>query len=604
MDGREGLRLAWQNAKRMSARALWLVVAVLLAGCRSSPQPGDFDKLVEEFVFGSLALSPVAATGAGYHVHEGVRLDERLDDYSPAGLERRRNFYRRFEERLQAEVAFESLSPQQQADYEILENQIALALLELDVIREWRHNPTLYVELIGTALLDPLLREYAPKRERFRHIIARLDRMPTLVEQAKANLESAPGIWVDVAREENEGNLALIDRTLREAVPAELRSLYDQTAITALAALNGFSRWLATDLARRGRSWRLGREHYALKFRRRLATDLAPEAVLAEAETALERVREEMLRLALALEPGRIEPRKGDRAALNRIVTETLNRIAARRSTPTSYFADARRDLEEAARFVRERNLVPLPGRDNLQLIETPEFMRGIYAVGGFNPAPALEPHLGAYYWLTPIPADWPKERIDSKLREYNFYGLKLLTLHEAVPGHWVQFEYANRIRPESRRLLRAVFGNEPYIEGWAVYATEAMLDAGYLDGSPELRLTFLKQQLRMIANAILDIRLHTMEMSDEEALGLMMRDTFQEREEAVAKLRRAKLSSCQLPSYFLGWRDWRRLREQYRRLKGEAFDEAEFQRAALEQGAVPPRVLARLLTGEPLGAP
>ena len=587
----------------MSAGALWLLLPVLLAGCRSSSRPGDFDRLVEEFVFGSLALSPVAATGAGYHVHEGVRLDELLDDYSPAGLERRRNFYRRFAERLRAEVALESLSPQQQADYEILENQIALALLELDAIREWRHNPTLYVELIGTALFDPLVREYASKRERFRHIIARLGRVPTLVEQAKANLESAPEIWVDVARQENEGNLALIDRTLREAVPAELRSLYDQTAITALAALKDFSKWLESDLARRGRTWRLGREQYARKFRHTLVTDLAPEAVLAEAEAALETVREEMLRIALALEPRRSPPAKGDRAALNRIVSETLNRIAVRRSSPETYFADARRDLEEATRFVAERKLVPLPSRDNLQLIETPEFMRGIYAVGGFNPAPALEPHLGAYYWLTPIPADWPRERIDSKLREYNFYGLKLLTLHEAMPGHWVQFEYANRIRPESRRLVRAVFGNGPYIEGWAIYATEAMLDAGYLDGSLELRLTFLKQQLRMIANAILDIRLHTMGMSDEEALELMTRDAFQETEEAAAKLRRAKLSSCQLATYFVGWRDWRRLREQYRRSKGAAFDAAEFHRAALEQGAVPLGVLARILTGEPLGA-
>jgi uncharacterized protein (DUF885 family) len=587
----------------MTARALWLLLPVLFAGCRSLPRHAGFDKLVEEFVFGSLALAPVTATGAGYHVHEGVRLDELLDDYSPAGLERRRSFYRRFEERLRAEVDFESLSPQQQADYEILENQIALALLELDIIREWRHNPTLYVELIGTALFDPFVREYAPKRERFRHIVARLGRVPALVEQAKANLESAPEIWVAVARQENEGNLRLIDRTLREAVPAELRSLYDQTAITALAALQDFSRWLESDLGRRGRHWRLGREHYGLKFRHALATAATPEAVLAEAEAALDTVRDQMLRIALALEPRRSPPAKGDRAALNRIVAETLNRIAARRSTPASYFADARRDLEEATRFVGERKLVPLPGRDNLQLIETPEFMRGIYAVGGFNPAPALEPHLGAYYWLTPIPADWPQERIDSKLREYNFYGLKLLTLHEAMPGHWVQFEYANQIRPQSRRLLRGIFGNGPYIEGWAVYATEAMLDADYLDGSPELRLTFLKQQLRMIANAILDIRLHTMEMSDEEALELMTRDAFQETEEATAKLRRAKLSSCQLPTYFVGWRDWRRLREHYRRWKGDAFAGAEFHRAALEQGAAPIPVLARLLTGQPLGA-
>src|SRR5262249_16070988 len=157
-----------------------------------------------------------------------------------------------------------------------------------------------------------------------------------------------------------------------------------------------------------------------------------------------------------------------------------------------------------------------------LQVIETPEFMRGIYAVGGFNPAPALEPQLGAFYWVTPIPKDWPQSRIDSKLREYNFYKLKLLTIHEAMPGHYVQLEFANSVEPKSRRLVRAVFGNGPYVEGWAVYATRMMIDEGFLNRAPELELTFLKEELRVLANTIIDIRLHMLNMTDQEALDLM----------------------------------------------------------------------------------
>jgi uncharacterized protein (DUF885 family) len=170
-------------------------------------------------------------------------------------------------------------------------------------------------------------------------------------------------------------------------------------------------------------------------------------------------------------------------------------------------------------------------------VIETPEFMRGIYAVGGFAPAPPLEPQLGAFYWITPIPKDWPRERIESKLREYNFYGLKLLTNHEAMPGHYVQFEYSNDIQPRSRRVLRTAYGSGTYVEGWAVYATGMMLDEGYLDNSPELRLTFLKQQLRMLANTILDVRLQTMGMTDQEAMDLMVKQGFQETEEATVRV-------------------------------------------------------------------
>jgi uncharacterized protein (DUF885 family) len=295
-------------------------------------------------------------------------------------------------------------------------------------------------------------------------------------------------------------------------------------------------------------------------------------------------------------------PSHKDPVDLNLIVGETLARIAEKHATPDTYFADARRDLDEVREYVRAKNLLPLPPRDNLQVIETPEFMRGIYAVGGFVAAPALEPKLGAFYWLTPIPKTWPRQRIDSKLREYNSYSLKLLTTHEAIPGHYVQLEYANQVQPQGRRVLRAVFGNGAYVEGWAVYSTEMMLDEGYLDNSPELRLTFLKQQLRVLANAIMDVRLQTMGMTDQEAMDLMLKQTFQENEEATAKLQRAKLSSCQLPTYFIGWRDWRRVRDQYKQAKGAAFQLSEFHRQALAPGSIALPSLAGILTGKPLG--
>jgi uncharacterized protein (DUF885 family) len=250
---------------------------------------------------------------------------------------------------------------------------------------------------------------------------------------------------------------------------------------------------------------------------------------------------------------------------------------------------------------VVRRQLLTLPPHNNLQVVETPEFMRGVYAVGGFNPAPVLEPQLGAFYWLTPMPAEWPAERVESKLREYNYYGLKLLTMHEAVPGHYVQLEYANRIEPPLRRILRAVFANGPYVEGWAVYATEMMLDEGYLDHDPALRLTFLKQQLRVFANAILDVELQTAGMTDGQAIDLMVNRSFQEREEAEAKLRRAKLSSAQLPTYFAGWRDWRRVRRRCEEAAGTAFGLKDFHESALRAGGVPLPVLSRLLSGKSL---
>ena len=580
------------------ASVLAAAALLLLSSCRSAEEPAAIDGLVEDFVFSSLAMSPVAATGAGYHVHHGVRLDELLDDMSEQAMERQRRFYRALQTRLEA-IDPAALTPQQQADYQILAGQIALALLELDTIQSYRHNPTVYVELLGTALFDCYSRGYAPLEERFGHIAARLEKAPALLAQAKTNLTDSPAIWAKVARDELKGVVRLVDTTLREAAPGSVSDDYSAAAEKALAALRDFDLFLKGKLPQQQDTWRLGAERYAQKFRYQLATGLTPEEVLAAAEKELERVRRQMYRIAVRLEGGggNVSGEGGREAVIRR----ALERIAARHATPETYFDEARRDLEEATGFVRQHALVPLFGVENLKVIETPEFMRGIYSVGGFNPAPPLETELGAYYWLTPIPDDWPPERIESKLREYNFYGLKLLTIHEAMPGHYVQFQYADRVTPEPRRLLRAIWGNGPYIEGWAVYATEMMLDEGYLDYSDELRLTFLKQALRVLANVILDIRLHTKGMTDEEALSLMIRRTFQERQEAEAKLVRAKLSSCQLPTYFVGWQAWRKLRRRYEKEAGAGFSLAGFHRRALETGAVPLPELARLLLGRPL---
>src|SRR5438477_519732 len=228
--------------------------------------------------------------------------------------------------------------------------------------------------------------------------------------------------------------------------------------------------------------------------------------------------------------------------------------------------------------------------------------MRGIYAVGGFNAAPPLQPELGAFYWITPIPKNWSKDRVESKLREYNNYGLQHLTVHEAMPGHYVQLEYANDVQPKSRRLLRNVLGNGPYVEGWAVYAQQLMTDQGYLDNDPGMRLTWLKQLLRVLANTILDIRLQTMGMTDQQALDLMINDTYQEKEEATAKLQRAQLSSCQLPTYYSGWKEWLEIREHERQRKGASFSLKEFHERALKESAVPLPVLDTLLHKSPTG--
>jgi uncharacterized protein (DUF885 family) len=557
--------------------------------------------LSDEFVYSSLAFSPSAATAAGLHQYHKLNLDEMLDDFSAESLSRQRTFYEKFKSRL-GDLKTAELTPEDRADLTILQDQIALNLLDFTEIHSHLHSPQLYVETLGNALFAPFVLEYAPKPDRIGHIIARLHKVPLYLDQASTNLVAAPDVWTQVAIEENLGNINLVDKEIRAGVPSEQSDNYARAARPALDAMTKFDKFLKNSLSKRNNhNWRLGGNLYARKFHYALESGAEPDNILQHAERDLAAVRARMLELALPLHreafPGHKDHTDlsgGDRE--NAVIGEVLNKIADRHATREGYLDDARKDLDEARTFVREKHLLTLPARANLQVIPTPEFMRGSYPVGGFNAAPALEPQLGAFYWVTPIPAAWPKERVDSKLREYNFYKLKLLTIHEAMPGHYVQMEIANDLQPKARRVLRSIFGNGAYIEGWGQYSTQMMLDEGFINRSPEMALTFAKEELRVLGNAIVDVRLQMLAMTDQEALDLMEKQTFQEVEEATAKLQRAKLTSAQLPMYYVGWRAWIKARDEYKQAKGSAFSLADFNDRALREGAVPIPVLGSLL--------
>jgi uncharacterized protein (DUF885 family) len=572
-----------------------LAAAALLVGCRRSP--AEFPAFTQEFVETTLALSPTGATAVGFHKYKGAELDTHLDDYSAAGVEKGRATWKDLKSKL-GKFNRDSLDAESKADAELIDSQIQLAQLEDQEIQSWKHNPTIYVETIGNGLFVPYSLEYAPVEERWRHIVARLGEVPRLLNEAKLQLVDSPTLWKNVAIEENEGTIGMIEQTFPAQVPAALKGSYDPAAKNAIAAMRGFNEWLKTSLKDTGaESWRLGKEKYAKKFALVMGTDMKPEEALAKAELALTQTRKEMFELALPLHHA-MYPKHIDPVDVNLIIGETFQKINEEHPTVEGYMDEARKALNETRAYLKSHpdSLVKDPPRDNLQVIETPAFMRGSYAVGGFNPAPPMEPQLGAFYWVTPIPKDWPQERIDSRLREDNNYGLRVLTIHESIPGHYVQAEYASAIEPMSRRMLRAIYGSGVYVEGWAVYATAEMLKAGYMDNSPKLRLQNLKWELRAIANTILDIRYQTMGLTDDQALALMMGKAFQEKEEATAKVQRAKLGSCQLPTYFTGYSEWKRLRGLAEQKEGKNFKAGAFNERALREGALPMKTLGVLL--------
>ena len=573
-----------------------------------------FAKLCEDFIHETLAASPSAASQVGYHKHADpktgstIALDGVLDDVSPAALQAQRELYIKWRERFRTETPVRSLGMEDASDWQLIDDQISLALLEFDKIQSYRHNPTVYVELLGGALFQPLTDEYAPKDLRLGHVLSRISQIPRFLEQARQELVDADPIYVKVAVEENEGNIDLIRETIATEIPpgSKRKAEFDKIAASAVDALKAFSGWLSSDLVNRTTTttWRLGKELYPEKFRLVMETPVAPEQVLADAESDLKSTRGEMLQVALPLHQ-QMYPDHGDHTDLNgrdrenRIIGEVLQRISDDHPRRDELIETVTKDLAGIRRFIVDKKIVSLKSRDNLKVIPTPPFMRGSFSVGGFHSAPPLDPTSEAQYWVTPIDPRVPEKQAESKLREYNNWVLKWLTIHEALPGHYVQAEHANDLQPVTRRVTRALFANGPYVEGWAEYIAQVMMQQGFADNDPRYRLSYLKIWLRTLANAVLDVRMHTMNISDSEAMELMIKDAFQTQAEAEGKLQRAKLSSTQLPTYYVGVREWWRLRKLYEAAKGKNFQLMEFHDRAVAEGALPIRLLERAILPE-----
>jgi uncharacterized protein (DUF885 family) len=570
-----------------------------------------FAVLSDQFMKDSLALSPSSASAAGYHTHldaktgKTIALDAELDDLSLESISQQRAFYANWRERFHRETPPSALDSEDAADWQLIDDQIGLNLLEFDRIQSYKHNPTVVVELIGNALFLPLTQNYASHDIRAGHVLSRVSQIPRLLAQVQAYLSDSDPVWISTAVDENTGNIDLIEHTLAAEIPAgsPQRAKYDALTPPAVRALQDFSAWLQNSLAKQpsNLTWRLGKELYAQKFALVMETAVTPEEVLTSAEQDMKSVRAEMLQIALPLH-AQMYPDHNDHSNLaehdreNLIIQEVLLKISDHHPRPDQLQPTIEADLATITKFIREKQIVSLSSRDNLKVIPTPPFERGIYSVAGFHSAPPLEPQAEAQYWVTPIDPQTPAAKVESKLREYNNFTLQWLSIHEALPGHYIQFEHLNNIQPERRRLLRSLYANGAYVEGWAEYIAQVMMDEGFLDNDPRFRMVMRKIRLRVISNAILDIKMHTMNMTDQEALDLMTKESFQTQAEAEGKLLRVELSSTQLPTYYVGIREWFALRQKYQAAAGKNFNLLKFHDLVLDEGPLPVPVVEKLV--------
>ncbi|HEX8678436.1 MAG TPA: DUF885 domain-containing protein, partial [Chthoniobacterales bacterium] len=486
------------------------------------------------------------------------------------------------------------LSVTNNVDFRILKDNVESDIFDLEEMKSAEWNPLVYNQSLANSIYLLIAREFAPPAEKVPNIRARMEGIPAVIAQAKANLKHCPRIYTETAIEQMQGAISFIREGLDpvlDKVPEakeELAPVQEKTA----AALGEYMAWMQSDLLPRSDGdFRIGMEKFRKKLRFSLASDLSVEEVMKRARADLAATQTAIYETALPLYK-RYFPNadQGSLADKKKVTTAVLDKLAEERPNDDTIVALSEKALTEATEFTRQKDLITVFD-EKLQIIVMPEFKRGQGIAYCDSPGP-LEKNGETFFAIEPTPASWSKERKESFFREYNNYMVHDLTIHEAMPGHFLQLAHSNRFKAPT--LVRAIFNSGTFIEGWAVYSEQFMAEAGY--GGPEVKMQQLKMRLRVICNAILDQSIHTANMSEQQALDLMMQEGFQQEGEAVAKWKRARLSSGQLSTYFVGAAEHLELRDRAKKKLGDKFDLKKYNDQVLSYGSPPAKYVRELM--------
>lgn len=581
---------------------LLLLATTTSTAAQSAPKSAAdvaFEKLAARYVDEYAALSPVGATQLGDH-----RFDARLDDVSPAARRREAAFYRRFLASL-GKIDRGKLSRENQVDYEVLRHALESGQWSLTELQEWAWNPLVYTGLAGQSIYGLVARDFAPWPERLRHVTARLQQIPTLLAQTRRNLEAArvPQVHAETAVKQNPGLISMLDEMvtphLGELSGAD-RAHLEKAMGLARAATEEQQTWLETQLLPNAKgNFRIGGAKFDRKLGFTLHTPLTRQQIRERAQRELDRIHGQMYDVSKTIYLQQYphtrfpqHPEEAYKQAITRAALEVAYRDLPDRE---KIVETAKSYLAEATEFVRGKGFVEVPS-EPVDVIVMPEYARGVSVAFCDSPGP-LDKNQKTFYAVAPLPADWTSEQVRSFLREYNDYSLRELTIHEAMPGHYLQIAISNRF-PST---LRAVLYSGPFVEGWAVYAERVMADEGFLGGDPRMKLIQLKWYLRGVTNALMDQAIHVDGMSRDEAMKLMVEGGFQEEREAALKWVRAQLSSTQLSTYFVGYQEHADLRHAAEEKAGRGFDLRKYHDAVLAHGSPPVQFVRALVLDQPI---
>jgi uncharacterized protein (DUF885 family) len=551
----------------------------LLALALTAPPAGGFASSADDYYAALFAWDPGQATYAGVHDY-----DTRLPDFSAAAFARRAEALKAMQTRLAALRAGE-LPEADAIDAEVLDHAVRAELLDIEGVKEWRRNPMLYLGKPAEAIDLLTKRSFAPPADRLRAVVGRLRATPPLLAALRANVENPPKEFTDLGLIIAKGSAGFFRTDLpawaktAAGADAALLAEFERANAPVVGGFEDAAKWLQTDLLPRSKGgYAIGAEAFTAKLAAEEMLDIPLDRLLAIGEANLKRDREAFVATAARIDP-------------KRTPAEVLALLNEEHPKPADLVAATRGTIERTRQFLLDKHIVTVPSEVRPTIAETPAFAR----TGGFasmdTPGAFEATATEAFYYVTPPEADWDARRKTEHMRLFNRTTLDVITVHEAYPGHYLQFLYAKQY-PTKVRKLYACGTNA---EGWAHYAEQMVVDEGYGDGDPRVRLAQLNEALLRDCRYVVGIKLHTAGWTVEEGKRFFVEQGFSEPEVGFQEARRGTYNPTYL-YYTLGKLQIQKLREDYRRAKGSDYSLRRFHDEFVRQGGLPIKLIRRIM--------
>jgi uncharacterized protein (DUF885 family) len=570
---------------KKSVAALLCIISVFYANATSSIN-AKFFMHKKAFIEQLWKLNPDWATSIGYHKYDSVLL-------IPNALQRVKEItFLDNELKYLKKIPVDSLADLEKIDYHLIKNFIEESKWRINTLKQYEWNPAEYN--VGETFAYILSENYASLKSRIDNFYTKLKNVPAYYEAAKQNIKNPSNEHLQLAIEQNEGTLSIFENDYVDSVKAlhyypEHEEQLIKRGKEAVAAIKSYIQFLKDFKNDNPRSFRLGSDLYADKFKYQIQSQYTPDEIFAAALKRKDYLHSEMEKIATRLWPKYFGSQTipSDRLVLIKKVIDT---ISVQHVKPENFRQEIEKQLPELTAFVKAKNLLYMDPTKPLKVRKEPGYMAGVAGASMSSPGP-YETKGTAYYNVGTLDG-WSPEKAESYLREYNKYVLQILNIHEAIPGHYVQLMYSNK----SPSIIKSIFQNNTMIEGWAVYSELLMLENGYGNNEDEMWLLYYKWNLRSTCNSILDISVHTKNMSKEDALDLLVNQAFQQKTEAEGKWHRVQVTNVQLDCYFTGFKEITDLREAYKKKLGTAYTVKKFNEKFLSYGSAPVKYIREMM--------